>query len=318
MEGTMGARKLVLVSLVQAGAAAACLAEGILQNGYNVVAKIDANPAQLEQTSMNMTFNGKSYFSGSGGSTFGNRIGEFDMSGGYIASHQPNLDLRSIFTRGGSGDVLFARQFADNTIYKETGPGTFAPSFVLDGSMDYQSAVAFNDNGEYLVAMQAGGLVQVWDTNGVEQPSFQLIKFGDMAGEDTYPQNVCINTGGNYFITYSNGILSAWTPQGNRVGYAKLADAGTSFDSHFSLSYANGLVWVITEANGVWLGYDIPELVVGGCYPDCDGSGALDIDDFICFQTFFAIGDPYADCDGSGALDIDDFICFQTFFAIGC
>jgi hypothetical protein len=56
----------------------------------------------------------------------------------------------------------------------------------------------------------------------------------------------------------------------------------------------------------------------GGCYPDCDGTGTLNIDDFICFQTSFAIGDPYADCDASGTLNIDDFICFQTFFAIGC
>ncbi len=54
------------------------------------------------------------------------------------------------------------------------------------------------------------------------------------------------------------------------------------------------------------------------CYPDCDGSGSLAIDDFICFQTLFAIGDPSADCDASGSLSIDDFICFQTFFAIGC
>ncbi len=54
------------------------------------------------------------------------------------------------------------------------------------------------------------------------------------------------------------------------------------------------------------------------CYPDCDGSTVLDIDDFICFQTFYAIGDPYADCDGSTVLDIDDFICFQTFYAVGC
>ncbi len=53
-------------------------------------------------------------------------------------------------------------------------------------------------------------------------------------------------------------------------------------------------------------------------YADCDASGGLSIDDFICFQTFFALGDPYADCDGSGGLSIDDFICFQTFFAIGC
>ncbi len=54
------------------------------------------------------------------------------------------------------------------------------------------------------------------------------------------------------------------------------------------------------------------------CYPDCDAGGSLNIDDFICFQTFFAIGDAYADCDASGALNIDDFICFQTFYAIGC
>ncbi len=54
------------------------------------------------------------------------------------------------------------------------------------------------------------------------------------------------------------------------------------------------------------------------CYPDCDGDSALTIDDFICFQTLFALGDPYADCDGDSALSIDDFICFQTLFAIGC
>ncbi len=54
------------------------------------------------------------------------------------------------------------------------------------------------------------------------------------------------------------------------------------------------------------------------CYPDCDGSGSLDIDDFICFQTFYAVGNSWADCDVSGSLDIDDFICFQTYFAIGC
>ncbi len=54
------------------------------------------------------------------------------------------------------------------------------------------------------------------------------------------------------------------------------------------------------------------------CYADCDTSGALSIDDFICYQTLFALGDPAADCDADTALTIDDFICFQTLFAIGC
>ncbi len=63
------------------------------------------------------------------------------------------------------------------------------------------------------------------------------------------------------------------------------------------------------------------ESVTGGaaaCYADCDASGTLSIDDFICFQTLFALADPAADCDASGTLSIDDFICFQTLFAIGC
>ncbi|MFG0284026.1 MAG: right-handed parallel beta-helix repeat-containing protein [Phycisphaerales bacterium JB039] len=54
------------------------------------------------------------------------------------------------------------------------------------------------------------------------------------------------------------------------------------------------------------------------CYPDCDGSGELDLFDFLCFQNAFAAGDPYADCDGSGALDLFDFLCFQNEFATGC
>ncbi len=54
------------------------------------------------------------------------------------------------------------------------------------------------------------------------------------------------------------------------------------------------------------------------CEADCDGSSSLTIDDFICFQTLFALGDPAADCDGSTGLNIDDFICFQTLFALGC
>ncbi len=69
------------------------------------------------------------------------------------------------------------------------------------------------------------------------------------------------------------------------------------------------------DANGNGIADDCD---AADCYPDCDLSGALQIDDFICFQTYFAIGDAYADCDESGSLEIDDFICFQTSFAVGC
>ncbi len=56
----------------------------------------------------------------------------------------------------------------------------------------------------------------------------------------------------------------------------------------------------------------------GGCYPDCDGNGTLNVNDYICFQTKFALGDPYADCDNNGVRNVNDYICFQTKFALGC
>jgi hypothetical protein len=56
----------------------------------------------------------------------------------------------------------------------------------------------------------------------------------------------------------------------------------------------------------------------GACYPDCDGSGTLDLFDFLCFVNAFNAGDPYADCDGSGTLDLFDFLCFVNEFNAGC
>jgi hypothetical protein len=55
-----------------------------------------------------------------------------------------------------------------------------------------------------------------------------------------------------------------------------------------------------------------------GCYADCDGNGALDVFDFLCFQDAFTSAAPYADCDGNGALDVFDFLCFQDAFVQGC
>ena len=54
------------------------------------------------------------------------------------------------------------------------------------------------------------------------------------------------------------------------------------------------------------------------CYADCDGSGLLDLFDFLCYQNLFAAGAPRADCDGSGTLDLFDFLCFQNAFAARC
>ncbi|MCA9278056.1 MAG: hypothetical protein H6815_04620 [Phycisphaeraceae bacterium] len=54
------------------------------------------------------------------------------------------------------------------------------------------------------------------------------------------------------------------------------------------------------------------------CYPDCNGSGSLNIFDYICFGNAFGAGEPYADCDGNGSLNTFDYICFGNAYTVGC
>jgi hypothetical protein len=55
------------------------------------------------------------------------------------------------------------------------------------------------------------------------------------------------------------------------------------------------------------------------CYPDCNQDHALNVNDFVCFQTAFAGGNlPQADCNTDQVLNVLDFVCFQSAFAAGC
>ncbi|MCC6659493.1 MAG: S8 family serine peptidase [Phycisphaerales bacterium] len=59
-------------------------------------------------------------------------------------------------------------------------------------------------------------------------------------------------------------------------------------------------------------------LVCAACYPDCNADGALNLSDFGCFTTKFALGDAYTDCNNDGVRNLADFGCFTTKFALGC
>ena len=61
-----------------------------------------------------------------------------------------------------------------------------------------------------------------------------------------------------------------------------------------------------------------PATAAASCYPDCNGDGLLNLSDFGCFTTQFALGQPYADCNGDGVRNLSDFGCFTTKFALGC
>lgn len=212
----------------------------------------------LSETTMTLAFDGTNYWSCSGGGSDGVRLARYDSAGGLLATYSPGLDLRSVFTD--LTGTLFARAFNDATIYRQTVAGTFVNSGVAlsGGNLDPQSSVVLNEAGTEYIAMSAG-TVSRWSTNGTYLGSVDLLGFGSVAGENSYPQNRGIAVVGSFWLTYhTNGVLSVWDPAGNRVMQATLSGVGTSkYDSPFSFSYCNGKVFVVDAAGGQWRGYDV-------------------------------------------------------------
>jgi hypothetical protein len=214
-------------------------------------------------TTMTVAFDGTNYWSSAGGFSNATEYAQYDANGNFIANFNPGLDFRSIFTD--ATGTIFARQFADSTIFQQTTPGTFVSSGVVlaSNSLDAQSSVVLNGAMTEYVAM-SGGTVSRWDLAGSSLGTVPLSDplggkpFGSLPGEDNFPQGRGIAAFGNYWLTYDgNTTLSAWDFAGNRVGTTTLNGAGTSFDSAFSLSYANGMVFIVDQAGGTWRGYDL-------------------------------------------------------------
>jgi len=236
-------------------AAQGALASGVLPNQI-FMDKSFTDDASLQQTRMTMAYDAVNYWSSSGGNTGGNRLAQYDGSGNLLNSYAPGLDMRSIFT--GAGGTVFARQFNDPTIYRQTAPGVFtAHVSLVGGTLDAQSAVVLNSAGTEYGAQSAGTLSR-WDLLGNHLGNVSLSGFGSMNNEGNYPASRTLAAWNGYYLTYAQQYVSAWDLSGNRVGMAELVGAGTSFDSDFSFSYAaDGRLWVVDGAGQTWRGYTI-------------------------------------------------------------
>ncbi len=223
---------------------------------------------RLSTTTMTLAWDGTSYWSSSGGSPSGARYAKYDAAGNLLGTYAPGLDFRSVFTKEGSGSTVYGRQYANPTVYQQTSPGVFGGAITLSGgTLDAQAAVTYNTGSTEFNAFLAGTMYR-WNTGGTYLGSVSFAGFGGVASENNYPQNRGIATAGGYFLTYANQVLSVWSAAGARLSQSTLVGAGTSFDSHFSLSYADSKVWIVDVAGGAWRGYDL-SACLGGAANSC-------------------------------------------------
>jgi probable HAF family extracellular repeat protein len=194
----------------------------------------------------------------------------------------------------------------------------------MPGGGFYSQAYAASADGSVIVGFGWSGL-------GVEAFRWTqqtgMVGLGDLPGGDFESFAAGVSADGRVVTGYSRSASSQyeaffWTPETGMLnlreyliskGVNNLAGRQLVIGQRIS---ANGkyIVGVALNPNEGFVAF----LGSEPCYADCDSSGSLDIDDFICYQTLFATGDFNADCDGDKHIDIDDFICFQTAFGAGC
>ncbi len=208
------------------------------------------------------------------------------------------------------------------------------------------------DRGYALTADAAGNVFVTgeswnsWSNDYYDIPTIKYTSAGVQSwvkyfNGPTIPSNISEDWAYNILIAPDGQILtigSDHTKPGYEVGVFRYDQSGNltgelqhdlvnhSGDVYWDRAWQDGQRYLYVALTAPTSGQFWPDAALvkidlegaGPCYADCDASGSLSIDDFICFQTWFAIGLPESDCDGSFSLTIDDFICFQTLYAIGC
>jgi hypothetical protein len=220
----------------------------ILADSYSTTFSFDE---VLGSTSMTIAFDGNNYWTSSGGGDSGTRYAQYDAAGNLISTFAPGLDFRSVFTD--SSGTVYAREYANRTIYQQGVAGSFFDSgtSLSGGSLDNQSSVVINSAGTEFIA-QNGGAVSRWGIDGNYIGSVTLDGYSG-----SYPDDRGIVSIGNYYGTYADGQFSLWGISGTLLDTALMLDSGGGFDTEFSLSYANDMLFLIDDAGGTWRGYEL-------------------------------------------------------------
>jgi hypothetical protein len=146
---------------------------------------------------------------------------------------------------------------------------------------------------------------------GVTTSNSQAMFVTDRAGL-VYP---LVRTGDAFSVGGQPRVIDeiVFDSEASGSGHAQFADTAAGGTAIFKLVFRDP---VLPPAQAFSSGIFTGSL---WCLIDVDGSGALNINDFVAFQNAFAAGDLRA-CDflANGALDINDFIGFLNAYAAGC
>jgi len=202
---------------------------------------------------MHLTSDGQYLYTCNGGKSELGQISKYNPDGSKIASYKIDLDMRSIMYNP-SDKKLYVNTYSQK-LYKinDLVMGNYSEVFDFSDRNE-QSAPALSANGKLIYFMEFGELYVYTLKSGKLISTLSGLKTAGEAG-----------LGGTAVAADKKNIFS-WNAdeqtvyiydlKGKFQKSVKLAQG----DYGFSLSYANGMLWVSTDGDyeeGAWYGYDI-------------------------------------------------------------
>ena len=211
------------------------------------------------------------------------------------------------FDAAGLGNVL-----AD---YVDAGGGVVVATFANStATVNRRLEGRWRTGGDYEIVRSGSGNASGSATLGtIVMPGHPI-----MAGVNSFDGGTSSFRPSGTMLSPHGQLVAQWSD--GRV----LAAASTQFPGRADLgmyppSADVSATWWMTSTDGARLMANALLYTIGeSCYPDCNGDGLLNLSDFGCFTTRFALGEAYADCNGDGVRNLSDFGCFTTKFALGC
>jgi hypothetical protein len=209
---------------------------------------------------MGIAWDGEYYYTVNGGNTESSNLNKYDESGELDSEYDLDIDGRAILYSP-SEEQLYVKPCA--TSLDEVDLDLEETTTALDDVFsEDQGSAAMSPDGEKLYEL-FDGTVRVLNTDGDEETSFGLSSY-----------NTTEDLGYAYAIAASDGFLFVWAPEsdkeilvfgvdGKYVTKFALPRSGYGF----SLSWANGMLWIAEDADGgtegadgTWYGYELKGL----------------------------------------------------------
>ena len=191
---------------------------------------------------MQVTWDGTSYYLSNGGGAASGQIQRLDAAGTVQQTVSINMDMRGMFYRPADGK-FYAKNFGLDWFEVDPNAGTFS-SVLLGIFSQSQTKPAISDGGTRIYEQDAG-LVRILDfTTGAQVGVLTGFQFGAFPG-----QHVVQTDGGHLVSMDETGNIFMYDLQGRLISSFQLPNAVTA-QSIWSLSFANGLLWVSDTGTG--------------------------------------------------------------------